>query len=69
MSGKNYVLAESWNKANIQNRVFYIMDAQNLEELKDGEALQFGDKALCIKTGIVYVFGNDGIFYQMGGSN
>ncbi len=62
---ENYVLAQSFNKANIQDRVWYVMDTADLTTLKANEKVLFGDKAYVIKTQKVYIMGNDDTFYEM----
>lgn len=65
MEQKNYTLAQSFNRANIQDRLWYVMDESDLEDLKANETIIFGDKAYVIKTGSVYIMGNDNKFYEM----
>lgn len=61
----NYVLAQSFNKANVQDRLWYAMDTADLATLKSEQKLQFGDKVYVIKTKSVYIMGNDNTFYEM----
>lgn len=62
---KNYVLVESFGRANIQNRLWYVMDQSDLDVLKANETILFCDKAYVIKTKEVYIMGNDGEWYSM----
>lgn len=62
---KNYVLAQSFNRANIQDRLWYVMEATDLATVKANETVLFGDKAYVIKTKAVYIMGNDNIWYEM----
>ena len=62
---KNYILAQSFNRANIQDRLWYVMDATDLTTLKSEQAVLFGDKVYVIKTKKVYIMGNDDTFYEM----
>ena len=62
---QNYVLAQSFNRANVQDRLWYVMDESDLDTLKTEEKLAFGDKAYVIKTKALYIIGNDGEFYEM----
>lgn len=62
---KNYVLAQSFNKANVQDRLWYVMDDTDLDTLAQQEKVAFGDKAYVIKTKALYIMGNDGEFYEM----
>lgn len=63
--GKNYTLAQSFNRANIQDRLWYVMDTPDLDTLKASETVLFGDKAYVIKAKAVYIMGNDNTFYPM----
>ena len=62
---QNYVLAQSFNRANIQDRLWYVMDESDLETLKTEEKIAFGDKAYVIKTKAFYIMGNDDEWYEM----
>lgn len=61
----NYILAQSYNRANVQDRLWYVMDASDLDTLKANEIIAFGDKAYVIKTKKFYICGNDNTFYEM----
>lgn len=61
----NYVLAQSFNKANIQDRLWYVMSADDLSVLKTNEKISFGDKAYVIATKKFYICGNDDTWYEM----
>lgn len=62
---KNYTLAQSFNRANIQDRLWYVMDESDLTTLKSNETILFGDKIYVIKTKAVYIMGNDNTLYPM----
>lgn len=62
---KNYTLAQSFNRANIQDRLWYVMDESDLTTLKANETILFGDKIYVIKTKAVYIMGNDNTLYPM----
>lgn len=62
---KNYVLAQSFNRANVQDRLWYVMDEEDLDTLKSDETVIFGDKAYVIKTKAIYIMGNDSTWYEM----
>lgn len=62
---KNYILAQSFNRANIQDRLWYVMEATDLAAVKANETILFGDKAYVIKTKAVYIMGNDNTWYEM----
>ena len=62
---KNYVLAESYNRANIQKRLWYVMGAADLDALKDEEKILFGDKAFAINEKQLYIMGNDDTWYEI----
>lgn len=61
----NYVLAQSFNRANVQDRLWYVMDATDLTTLVANENVQFGDKVYIIKTKAVKIMGNDSTWYDM----
>lgn len=65
MEEKNYVLAQSFNRANVQDRLWYVMDTEDLDVLKTNETVLFGDKAYVIKAKVVYIMGNDSTWYEM----
>lgn len=60
-----YTLAQTYNRANIQDRLWYVMDTTDLATLKANENIIFGDKVYVIKTKTVYIMGNDNNFYEM----
>lgn len=62
---KNYVLAQSYNRANVQDRLWYVMDTADLDTLKTNEKLVFGDKVYVIKVQTLYIMGNDDTLYEM----
>jgi len=45
----NFVLAQSFNHANVQDRLWYVMDTADLDVLKVQKTIEFGDKAYVIK--------------------
>ncbi len=61
----NYILAQSFNKANIQDRLWYVMDESDLDTLLAEQKIQFGDKAYVITTKTFYICGNDNTWYEM----
>ena len=65
MDEKSYVLAQSFNRANVQDRLWYVMETEDLDTLKTNEKILFGDKAYIIKSKAVVIMGNDGNFYDM----
>ena len=60
-----YVLAQSFNRANVQDRLWYVMETSDLNTLKAKEKVLFGDKAYVIKAKTAVIMGNDGNFYDM----
>ena len=62
---KNYVLAQSFNRANVQDRLWYVMEAADLSTLKANEKISFGDKAYVIKAKSFHIMGNDNTWYDM----
>ena len=62
---QNYVLAQSFNRANVQDRLWYVMDESDLDTLKTEEKLAFGDKAYSAFFDGECLIGNDGEFYEM----
>lgn len=65
MAEPNYVLAQSFNRANIQNRLWYVMEDEDLDTLKEEEKIAFGDRAYVIKEKTYYIMGNDDTWYEM----
>lgn len=61
---ENYILAQSFNKANVQDRLWYVMEAGDLSALMSNEKIAFGDKAYVIKTKTFYIAGNDDTWYE-----
>ena len=62
---KNYVLAQSFNTANVQDRIYYAMTEDDKTALKTNEKVIFGDKVYVIATKKVYIMGNDDTWYEM----
>ena len=62
---ENYVLAQSWNKANLQDRLWYCMEDADKTNLALVEKIAFGDKVWVIKTKMLYIMGNDNTWYEM----
>ena len=62
---KNYILAQSFNRANVQDRLWYVMDSSDLDTLKSDEKILFGDKAYVIKAKTFHIMGNDNTWYDM----
>ena len=60
---ENYILAESFGRPQIRSNLWYVMEATDLETLKDNENLQFGDRAFVFETGTYSYMGNDGDWY------
>lgn len=65
MEEKNYVLAQSFNRANIQNRLWYVMEEADLDTLKTEEKMLFGDRAYAITEKSYWIMGNDDTWYEM----
>lgn len=62
----NYILAASWNKSNVQDRLWYCMDESDKDDLLQGNNhITFGDKVYIIKTKQIYICGNDNKWYEM----
>lgn len=61
----NYVLAQSWARANVQDRLWYVMEESDLATLKANENIAFGDKAYVVKTKALKIMGNDNTWYDM----
>ncbi len=61
----DYVLAQSFNRANVQDRLWYVMEASGLDVLKTNEKVLFGDKAYVIKAKTFHIMGNDNQWYDM----
>ena len=60
----NYVLAQSFNRANVQDRLWYVMESSDLTTLKQNEQISFGDKAYVIKAKTFHIMGNDNNWYD-----
>lgn len=65
MENNNYVLAQSYNKANVQDRLWYVMTQNDLATLLLKEKVGFGDKAYVITSREFYICGNDQQWYVM----
>ena len=65
MAEPNYVLAQSFNRANIQDRLWYVMEEADLDTLKTEQKIAFGDKAYAINEKTKWIMGNDDTWYAM----
>ena len=65
MNEKSYVLAQSFNRANVQDRLWYAMETSDLNTLKANEKILFGDKVYVIKAKTFHIMGNDNEWYDM----
>ena len=65
----NYILAESFGRKNYQDRLYYVMDYEDLETLQSEKNIVMGDKAYIIKQGCMVIAGNDGQWYDVGGGS
>lgn len=61
----DYVLAQSFNHANVQDRLWYVMETSGLNTLKAEQKIAFGDKAYVIKAKTFHIMGNDNEWYDM----
>lgn len=61
----NFILAQSYNHANVQDRLWYVMDTADLDTLKAQKQILFGDKAYVIKKKTFHIMGNDNTWYDM----
>lgn len=61
----NYVLAQSWAQANIQDRVWYCMEETDKYTLLEEQKILFGDKCYVIKSQKAYIMGNDNTWYSI----
>ena len=61
----NYILAQSFNKANAQDRLWYAMNNSDLNTLKTNEKILFGDKVYVITDKTFYIMGNNNTWYEM----
>lgn len=59
----NYILVESFGRSNVQHRLWYVMEENDLTDVK----AQFGDRAYVIKEGSYYYKGNDDEWYTSAG--
>lgn len=60
-----YVLAQSWARANVQDRLWYCMTGADKTALAQNENIAFGDKVYIISTKQIFIMGNDGKWYEM----
>lgn len=65
----NYVLVESFHRANVQNRLWYVMEESDLATLRENETLLFGDRVYLIKNAEYGVVGSDNKIYSMTDGN
>lgn len=61
----NYILAQSWARANVQDRLWYCMTDADKTSLAQNENIAFGDKVYIISTKQIFIMGNDGKWYEM----
>lgn len=61
----NYVLAQSWARANVQDRLWYCMAEEDKTALAQNISVAFGDKVYVITSKKVYIMGNDNKWYEM----
>lgn len=61
----NYILAESFHRANIQDRLWYVMAEADLDTLESEQEIKFGDKVYIITEKEFQIMGNDGEWYPM----
>ena len=61
----NYVLVQSFNRANVQDRLWYVMGESDLDTLKVNEKVVFGDKAYAITEKSFHIMRNDNTWYDM----
>lgn len=62
---KNYVLAQSFNRANVQDRLWYVMTESDLSTLVSEQKVEFGDKVYIITDAAFKIRGNDNQWYDM----
>ena len=62
---QKYVLVESFGRANIQNRLWYVMEEDDLTTLASEQSIAFGDRAYAITEKTTYVYGSDSSWYEM----
>lgn len=61
----NYILAESFHRANVQDRLWYVMSESDLDTLEAEQNIKFGDKVYIITEKEFQIMGNDGEWYPM----
>lgn len=61
----SYILAQSWARANVQDRLWYCMMDADKTALAQNEKITFGDKVYVISTKQIFIMGNDGKWYEM----
>ena len=61
----NYVLAQSWARATVQDRIWYSMTDADTPALAQIEKNAIRDKVYIISTKQIFIMGNDGKWYEM----
>ena len=64
---KNWVLVKDFGKSNTSDRIYYVMNYEDLPTLVQEKPVVFGDKAYIIKDGEMLFMGNDEKWYNMNG--
>lgn len=62
---KPYILAQSFNRANVQDRLWYAMTSSDANDILANENVLFGDKVYIIEDKAFKICGNDNQWYEM----
>lgn len=62
----DFVLAESFGRKNFQDRLYYVMDEEDLETLLTEKNVVMGDKVYIIREQRMVIRGNDSEWYDIG---
>lgn len=59
-----YVLVKSFGRANIQNRLWYVMKENDLSDLAAEQSIAFGDRAYSITDQTLHIYGSNSSWYE-----
>lgn len=65
MNNNDYVLAQSFNRANVQDRLWYAMSSSAANAILVEQKVSFGDKVYIIPDKQFKICGNDNQWYEM----
>lgn len=65
----NYVLAQSWARANTQDRLWYVETMEDFADFIENENVSFGDKAYIMSEAVFLICGSEGWYSMTDGTN